>query len=683
MSIVIKKTVRSIEPLIDIAILGAGIWQAYTLAMVFTGASFEQLVALAWVPAICLLMLLVGKMVFEPAADSQGSDDIRQTISATFASPFKEIAVFGSLLAIALAAIFLQVPAIFPIFWIVTMSVLGLLVFCNRHLLATPHWHQEATITRADLLALVAIAIAAVVVVLSVNLPNLDDAYYLNAAVSSVRHAQLPLFSFDGMHGDISLPHHKIIHRLQSYELFVAFVHRLTGLDIWSLYYLWLPAGFAALFSPTIWITLREIGARHLWLGTTVAFIALLVWGDSLQSYGNFGFVRLFQGKGICITLFIPLVTYAAFKFARLPSLWAGLRLTCAVFGAAMFSSTALVIAPFTASIAVAAAIPWTRTGLQCLLLSSLAYLPSIAVLGTVALNFKSGGSLGSEGAILPINYVIGDMVRGSIFLSVVLLLPFFAFGARKALLPLLLRYSLLLFLGLFNGVTAWVLSHLGANLLSWRIYWAAPAALLLGLTASLAFEWAISLRQTGKIWLFRRVTVCFILLVIGFLCGGPWTIPPFGGNSEVGWQPLAPKLDPVELAVARAAVVNTPPDGLVLAPWEISGILSTFPNSPRLIGVRSHYLQNLSPYLSEDEIEQRRSLVSFAGLTTPESLSPETLEWLVNAVEDRQIDTMVFTSQPRTKAMQDRLATIGFACTTLEDYSLCTRAPRAERSPS
>ncbi|MCB2187184.1 MAG: hypothetical protein KQJ78_12245 [Deltaproteobacteria bacterium] len=209
-------------------------------------------------------------------------------------------------------------------------------------------------VSRGWWLGLVGLLLAAVAYTLCSHRPDIDDSAYLNFVVTTLDHPAWPLLSRDGMFGPESFPIYFPIYRAHSFELLVALATRLTGLSHFTLYYLVLPAlGAGLVVAGHAWIFHRWLPRGSL---AAVAFVvlALVVWGDAHRAFGNFAFVRMFQGKAYLVSLVVPLIIYFAVAYLERPGWRAWILLALAQVAAVGFSSTALLVAPLACLLALA-----------------------------------------------------------------------------------------------------------------------------------------------------------------------------------------------------------------------------------------------------------------------------------------------------------------------------------------
>ena len=128
------------------------------------------------------------------------------------------------------------------------------------------------------------------------------------------------LLARDTMHGIPGLKLLDPVYRVHSYELWNGMLAYLTGIP--AIYWFhWVSASTAAVLVALAHARLLRLVMPRLWpwAVVTVLFVVIAV-GETHRWYGNFAFVRLWQGKAIFLYVFAPLVAAYAIEFALRPS---------------------------------------------------------------------------------------------------------------------------------------------------------------------------------------------------------------------------------------------------------------------------------------------------------------------------------------------------------------------------
>ena len=208
-------------------------------------------------------------------------------------------------------------PAILQLWWsaAIVLGVAGIAVGVGD----TPSVSPPRGGSTSEML-LWLLAAACVVVTLISHRPDADDAFYVNVAVAMVDAPGRALLSKDTMHGVSGLPLPLPVYRVHSYELLNGALAYLTGIPaIYSFH--WLSAAFAALLVPLAHARSSGSSPRSRWLATVATLVFILIAaGETHRWYGNFAFVRMWQGKAIFLVVFMPLVYAYALRFAVRPN---------------------------------------------------------------------------------------------------------------------------------------------------------------------------------------------------------------------------------------------------------------------------------------------------------------------------------------------------------------------------
>ncbi len=611
-----------------------GLWSVYALANVYAGRSLEQLEA--GLPFAALGALAVLVWLWRPGRAPSAEDTSAERTPPALGGSGPAVAPIASLGLAGLALVGWRL-GLWPYTaaWAVAVLHLVVLALDRRSEEAGPPPDDAPQATPADWISLVAVAAGAVAATLWAVRPDSDDAYYLNAIVSALDHPGLPVLGFDGMHGDPSVPIQQLIHRPQTYELLVAIVARATGLSASSLYYVAMPALFA-LFSPVAqWLLLKRLAPSVAWLALPALFAILLAWGDGHGTFGNFAYVRLFQGKGVFVLLFVPLIAERAARFAASPDARRLVHLASTQLGAVVFTSSALVLGPVVAGFVLLASVGADRAGWRTLLVGGLASLPAVAVLGAVQWELLAAGPLLTSRGVVPFDAALGVGWRAPLALFAVLSLPILMPSGDPARRALVTRWVTWIFVLLLNGWTGTWLAETVARLFLWRIYWVAPLPVLAALSLTLALSRAWRPDGVPAAWRWTGAGAA-AMGAIAFGVLGPSTLSPANGTF-LRWA--EPKVPAQEHALARRLVELASPGSTVLAPVTVATRITGFHRAPRLVMVRPQYTDNLSRHWGWPESLVRNRLGAYA-MGTP--VEPSFVPWALEQIDARCIDLVV-----------------------------------------
>jgi hypothetical protein len=198
--------------------------------------------------------------------------------------------IVGLVAGVAVALSYAARPDVYQLWWSAVILLGFAAVFvCFRT--------RRARLSRAAARSGAALGQAAtgVVLMLISHRPDADDAFYVNMAVAAAD-VQRALLSEDTMHGIPGLPLHLPAYRVHSYELLNGALAYLSGIPaIYSFH--WLSAAFAALLVPLAHAKLFRILSPQRWLATVAPVFVLVAVGETHRWYGNFSFVRMWQGR--------------------------------------------------------------------------------------------------------------------------------------------------------------------------------------------------------------------------------------------------------------------------------------------------------------------------------------------------------------------------------------------------
>ncbi len=476
-------------------------------------------------------------------------------------------------------------------------------------------------------LGLLALALAASLYALAAHRPDADDAFYVNLAVAAADAPDQPLLAADTLHGVAGLPLHLPIYRLHGFELWNGALAYLSGLPAIQVFHFGAVAFAAFLVAFAHARLFRLLTPKH-WLAAVATLLAVLVAaGETHRWYGNFGLVRIWQGKSIQLFVFTPLVYAYAMEFALRPTLARWGLLASAQIAALGSSSAALWAAPAAGAIALCSALPSTRRGLR---LFAIGLLASAYVLGAgfVAKRWMQADAatqqpvysqqeirekelasleLDRPGVRLEqaLREVLGDarLRRAAIACVLIAWVASSSALARRFALFAPLAVALVL---LQPSASSWVVANATGESY-WRSLWALPVPVLIALTllAPLSFEAAWRRRWLGPAaWVF--LLGAFALLAPGRRG------PSLENGVRLGWPSL--KVEPVAYAWAAELTASVAPGSVVAAPSDVGVWLATFHQRAFPLFVRELYLDPYRSQLGDGDLALRRWMTAIAG---------------------------------------------------------------------
>jgi hypothetical protein len=345
--------------------------------------------------------------------------------------------------------------------------------------------------SRAAERCLFLLATGCAVYALVVHRPDADDSFYLDMAVSAVDLTELPLLARDTLHGRFDLPIHYPAYRLHTYELWNAAVARVTGIPAIYAFH-WLSAALAAALVALAHAALFRTLTPHCWPWATLALVVVLAAaGETHQWYGNFAFVRIWQGKAICLFVFLPLVHTYAMRFAQSGAARDWWLLAAAQVAAVGASATGVWAGPVAALAAAACVLRPDRAGLRRLGVLALASAYVIAA-GLLVKGDMSATLASAEPEVYPAGKYLRDALHavlgGDRLYRIGVAAPFLAWLccppaslARRFAIAVPLAVALFL---LCPWADALVRDHVTGPAY-WRALWALPVPVLLVLIAT------------------------------------------------------------------------------------------------------------------------------------------------------------------------------------------------------
>ncbi len=347
-----------------------------------------------------------------------------------------------------------------------------------------------------------------------------------------------------------------------------------------AIYYLVSPAisGFLIAFSLFYLVARFADTTRDAVLGTAVALGITMLLGETHRTFGNFSFVRIFQGKAVCMTIGIPVFAAATIDFFRRRQLrdW----FLCAAVMVAMLGATSSTLVLFPAlsmvlMISMMFALKDQRPSVPTLAAYAGAY-GYLFLYTSVFYVLQERDGLLQKSLISPdfpmafsehFNFIFGGtppvtavVLVGTTLLSIVLLC-----GWRRRALLAWIGSAVVLYLNPFVGNA---LIRLAAPLrdVYWRLFYTYPFPLVAGITFSTVSRYLT--RLPGKTRVAAWSGIFAVLIGCHFLPGSTSSLRA----AHIGWPRY--KLPPDALDSAKK-IVSFAPRGPMLGPREISGVIS------------------------------------------------------------------------------------------------------------
>jgi hypothetical protein len=518
------------------------------------------------------------------------------------------------------------------------------------------------------------LAAAAVVITLISHRPDTDDDLYVSVAVSAADVPTRALLHEDTLLGIPGLPLSLPAYLVESHPLMNGALSYLTGIPAIYCFH-WISAAFAALLVPLAHARLFRILTPRRWLPAVATLLFILVAaGETHRWYGNFAFVRMWQGKSIFVSVFLPLICAYALRFAVRSNLRDWMMLAAAQIAAIGASSSALWAAPAVATFALCSAVWPTRQGVKTVVLGALAstYVVGVALVIRAILMRMSYGIEPSEQGPDPTTPVVYNtlvIVLGDsrlLILAIAVLLTGWVFAPTGLARRFAVVFPLAVLLALLNPYTAvWAANHVVGGTVYWRSLWALPVPIVMTLVLTSPLTLGVSSSwPSGRRALWLTLLATFALLV-----------PRYGGLSKANRVRLsAPGLKVPHNLYRWAADVNAsvPPGSHVAVPSTIEPWILTFHHHvyPLTVSHREHPWPNL---LSDEEIVDRMAVRSF--LDAPERVdgAPQQFKDELNRYRPQAV---CMVSSPRAEMARTLLRQSGFRMTLArKGYELWVRS--------
>ena len=461
--------------------------------------------------------------------------------------------------------------------------------------------------------------------------PDRDDCHYLPNAVYYLENPDEPMgfaIHFMEFGGEPFVSYHRAS---IPFEYTQAMAARAAHLNLLTIYYVLGPALFGIMIALAWFYLLTrwaDSGPAAVF-GVLMICLCLLLMGKTHWSYGNYAFNRIFQGKTVVFAIGIPFFVALTIDFFRSKGFrnWLYLlALSAALVGCSVASA---VLVPMLALVlAVAGSLSYV-TGVRPRLLYGISYLCSQLYPAVYAISvfFLSRGQVGSESILnkgWPRTFhghadrVIGDPLV-TMFLIVGTTISVVFLRGRNRLF-LIIWFALMAGFYLNPKVAPFVIEHLTSPNLYWRVFYLLPFPLVIGLSGAALVS---LLRNRRRIWRILAPTAVTTLLLFAHL--------PDSSSSVFRGDPSKPPRTTLlrmpgykiaKLSVTSEILEASPPGGVMLAPWWISGTAAVLTSKHKHICFRRDGIRLWFEGEGRTNEAKRRTIASqfLAGEATRES---------------------------------------------------------------
>jgi hypothetical protein len=653
-----------LDRIVPAFVLAYAIWTIYVNALTTVHASFDTL--MRWLPLLSASALAVvwvwSKSTPRASQSAQASVAISLPTEA-FSYPFTALLLAGMWVTL------LIIGGHYILFWWGSVVALGGAWVSTIN--GGPLSFRQEPVSKRLLLIVMAVALAAACVTLIASRPDADDTFYLSIPATLLRLPEQPVLLHDTIYRLANLPLQLPVYRIHSYEVLIGTLARITGIPPAVMAYLFLPSFFAIL-SVIAWTQLlRLLAPKQTALTLIILFACILMLGETHKGYGNFAFVRMFQGKAILATFIVPCIVYLALEYSRHGTMHSWVALFAAQITAIGITSSGLFVVPAAAGFALLSA--WSPDALSTrrlvfgILASSYLFLAAAALASIT----HGGEDFVSSTAMPPmLPWLDQTMGPWSVALLLTTLLSSWAFAEGRAQARVLLTCSLCFLVAVINPYTyQFVADHFTGWSTYWRLFWALPLPFMLAILLGQVLRRVVRIKPTAL-----AVAACLALAagcIMFFSHAGSLRRV---NHVSLGMPGL--KVPTPEYSVAKKLAATIPEDGTLLAPESVATWLPTFVFHPELLASRGMYL---SGAFGKDEGKRRLELQQYVAGTQRSPTAPSELRV---ALTHYALTAVVVT---RAASWQTEIAQIlsasGWHCVTQGPYDIWTKdtniAPR------
>jgi hypothetical protein len=452
-----------------------------------------------------------------------------------------------------------------------------------------------------------------------------DDVNYAARAVWFLAHPDLPLDLAFHDHAFFESPLGYPLLLTYAGELFWAHLAWLLDVDFLDAYHRIAPFVGGALV-PLAWalaIARFTQSARGAVLGAVAVCAYLGIDGVTHNGFGNYGFVRIWQGKVLLLALGVPLFTAFALDWLERPRRAAWLRVFLVAVSASGLSGTALFLLPLLA-LALGAGHLAAR-GAKRRPFLEVAGLGATLVHGAVLGLWLRASTNPADYRYLGFEVGFAESFLGQLTLVFPLAPPLAIVGfavSTLACLALLRADRRRFLLGWLAGIVTLALNplvmplvveHLSTYNAYWRIFYALPFPLTIGVAAALLAE-SRRLSSRGSVGVAS-------LLVLSAAAANVLVPDP----TTFGGLPFAPggyKLRPGLYAELREIASHAAP-GSMLAPYDVSSTLPLVSAAFPQTSVERYFLVHFARLEGRPEAaESRHRAALYVGGRSPTGLA-------------------------------------------------------------
>ena len=560
----------------------------------------------AWALPIFLAAFIPGVLVSKVIADEYADFACRLPSTREWAAP-------TALIIIVLTSVGLLASTRYELrFLILLIGFVAIYLFCRRTSsgnqgLSEPQKSPENN-SGYHWLWLGVLSMVAVIFTIFSNRPDLDDSSFIQIVLQTLRYDSRPPLTYDVSMGQMLEQFRFAPYRVSSYETFVALLSEKTQLSVYTVYFLIIPAfsAFVSVLAAYLFCRsfLKENGLALAAVG--VFLLIVTAWGETHYAYGNRLFARLYQGKGLIISLTTPLIIVCGLMLIHRPSPIRFLALCIANICAVGVSSSGLVALFFTNFVIVICALTLglRRCVMPIFLVGTSCIYPFLLALW-LRMESDGAGSLTNIGTKLAIDASLGLPIREMICL-ILMLIGFSYFVAHRLWIGATMIAAVVVVI--MNPWLAEFVADYSARNMSWRLAWAAPIPLMISISIVLGLRRPFGQTKFKFISTGSLSAIIVAVLTFTFLVSYQWVVSP---KNSFKWKYPSPKLhfsyyhtDAIAAELEKLKI-----DGTVLAHKRVAAWLPILHPETKLVMPGHTYHTQLKTILRKNEYRQRMRL--------------------------------------------------------------------------
>ena len=493
--------------------------------------------------------------------------------------------------------------------------------------------------------------------------PDRDDVDYTSQTIYFFTHPEQPLDLLRHDHGLVDIPFHWPIYIFYSLELLCAYIAWLFNIPFLHVFYYFLPVLGGALIPLAWFLAFSKFSHRTLIaaLAATVVCVFLSINGSPHRSFGNFAFVRIWQGKTMLMSILTPYFIGLAIDFFRASTLANWLRLTALMISASGITAMAAFYMPFLSIAGVSYWLTQEKRSFKQLawFFSSYFYLVLIALYFKSVVNKEAIRFHGEDG--WPTSFIGQFKLVFIDYLS----WPSFAFIIFVALSLILAKkperrfitYWLAGMIGLFLNplVFPFLADHFTSFNNYWRLFYLLPFPFAVGFTLV-----ALQDKLPAKpVWSGLAFSGLMLFAVLANTYPNRYSYN-YATFAKVNYSFGAYKIFP-ELHADVAKIIEAAKPGITLAPLTYSSLIPMYTTALPQVAVRYYMLKSL-------EAGYGRSVAGTEKIRAFKYVSGESTDGLQDAADllaKKELVNVIVSAKTTAfdnwRAMAESLAKNGF----------------------